>query len=349
MREIGSTLGSPWCEAQERSTDRERTVHCRSRVGHYCDPVTSTADAAALIPPDWLAEVSGLPAAGESNVAQWVAGLPRQLAARLTEWELHPVGFARTGRSAIVVPVEREGERFGLKLVPPHPSGAAESLALRLWDGTSTVRLVAAAPTDGVLLLEWLDPDHDLADPSIDTDTACEIIGGLLLGLHLPAPPNLPTAAHYYDRHLHGRTGLATAGDHLPRRAVDRALGLASDLLARPDATATVTHRDLHFAHVLAGERHPWLAISPHPLAGHPGLEIWPLLRHRVDELGTGAALRWSVRHRLEIVCEAAGIDEDLARWWTIVESTLEAHRASREDRREHVSHCLAVAKALDA
>lgn len=308
--------------------------------------MTSTADATALIPPDWLATVSRRPVDCGPSGAEWAAGLPRLLAARLAEWELRPAGVARTGRSAMVLPVERDHERFGLKLVPALAAG--ESLALRLWDGDGAVRLIAAAPTDGVLLLEWLDPDHDLADPSVDTDTACEIIGGLLVGLHVPAPPNLPTAAQYFDRHLHGPAGLATARDRLPRRAVDRALGLAADLVARPDATTTVTHRDLHFGNVLAGARQPWLAIGPHPLAGHPGLEIPPLLRHRVDELGTGAALRWSVRHRLEIVCEAAGIDEDLARWWTIVESTLAAHRASLDDHREHVSLHLAIAKALD-
>jgi len=310
--------------------------------------VTTATEAAALIPAGWRDQVSRLPADGGPTGGDWVAGLPRLLAQMIDEWSLRPSGATLTGCTAVVVPVDRDGEDLALKLVWPHVDAAGEPLALRLWDGDGAVRLVAASPTRSALLLERLDHTRDLEDPSMDTDTACEIIGGLLARLHVPAPPNIRSLAAFTEAHLHGPLGVAGGRDHLPRRAVDRALGLAVDLLSRSDATATLVHGDLHFRNVLAGARAPWLVIDPKPMAGHPGVELQPLLRNRVDELGTGSAFRWSVRHRLEIVCDAAGIDEDVARYWTIVMSTIEAHWAALGDVAEHVSLHLALAKALD-
>lgn len=274
--------------------------------------------------------------------------LPHLLARTLDDWGVHPVGPARTGCTALVIPVERDGTALALKLVWPHTDGAGEPLALRLWDGNGAVRLVAANPGRGALLLEWLDPTRDLEDPAVDIDTACEIIGQLLRRLHVPAPPNIRSLAVFLDEHLHGARGLTRAGDQLPRRAVDRALKLATDLLAQDDATTTLVHGDLHFRNVLAAEREPWLTIDPKPLAGHPGIELQPVLRNRVPELGTGSAFRWSVRRRLEVVCDSAGIDEDTARGWTIVISTLEAYWATLAGVPEHVGLHLALAKALD-
>ena len=59
-------------------------------------------------------------------------------------------------------------------------------------------------------------------------------------------------------------------------------------------------------------------------MAGHPGFELQPVLRNRVDELGTGAAFRWSIRRRLQIVAEAAGIDQEPARLWSLVHTGLQ-------------------------
>lgn len=308
----------------------------------------SSADAARLIPDRWRTGIERYPGDGGPAGRDWLAGLPRLIAQMLDEWDLRPTGPGRTGCTAVVVPVDRAGERLALKLVWPHTDGAGEALALRLWDGDGAARLVAAHPGRGALLLEWLDPDRDLEDPMIDIDTACEIIGRLLGRLHIPAPPNIRSLAEFCDQHLHGPDGLGHFGERLPRRAVDRAIGLATDLLGAADATSTLVHGDLHFRNVLAGDRHPWLTIDPKPLAGHPGIELQPVLRNRVAELGTGSEFRWSVRRRLEVVCDAAGIDEDAARGWTIVISTLEAMGAARGDIAEHVSLHLALAKALD-
>ena len=59
-------------------------------------------------------------------------------------------------------------------------------------------------------------------------------------------------------------------------------------------------------------------------MAGHPGFDLFPVLHNRVDELGTGAAFRWSVRHRVSLAAEAAGIDLDEAFAWTLLRAGVE-------------------------
>jgi streptomycin 6-kinase len=250
-----------------------------------------------------------------------------------------------TGWTAVVVPVEREGEQLVLKVGWPHHDSAGEPLALRHWNGDGAVRLMAADPGRGALLLEALDPTRDLETAEVDIDTACEVIGGLLGRLHVRAPARLRTLSGFAAEQV-GR--LADARERLPRRAIERATHLVSDLVLEPDCDSTLLHTDLHFGNVLASEREPWLAIDPKPMAGHPGFELQPVLRNRVAELGTGSTLRFLVRRRLELVCEAAGIDGDAARAWTIVHSVIEANWASLDGNADDVTLHLALAKALD-
>ena len=129
---------------------------------------------------------------------------------------------------------------------------------------------------------------------------------------------------------------------------VARARGLHGELTSDPASDATLVHGDLHYENVLAGDREPWLAIDPQPLAGHPGWDLHAVLRNRRDELGTGATLRWSVRRRTDILCEAAGIDEEVARRWTIVRCAIEAVWALDDGNADEVSFSIALAKALD-
>jgi streptomycin 6-kinase len=133
---------------------------------------------------------------------------------------------------------------------------------------------------------------------------------------------------------------------------LERTAALVHDLTADPACDLTLVHTDLHYENVLAslpGSGRPdWLAIDPHAMAGHPGFEVQPLLRNRTDELGKGSAFRYLVRRRLEICCEAAGIDEDEALAWTYVHTAMEAGWAGADGNRDGVSFNIALLKALD-
>ena len=313
--------------------------------------MTRTEDAAALVPAQFRTSVQRFSAEdggvrGPSG-ADWADRLPRLLAGVLDDWDLQPVGVPRTGWTALVLPVRRDGATFALKLVWPHVEARDEPLVLRRWDGHGAARLVAADPARGALLLEALDASRDLATE--DIDTACEVTGGLLRELNVPAPAGLRLLsefAHDQVGRIEGAQGL------LPRRMVERTAGLVRELTVDPSCDATLVHTDLHFRNVLhslpGSDRPPWLAIDPHPMAGHPGFEVQPLLRNRVDELGTGSTFRYLVRRRLELVCEAAGIDEDLALAWTYVHTAMEARWAADGDDASAVSFNIALLKALD-
>jgi streptomycin 6-kinase len=312
--------------------------------------MTRTEDAAALVPTafresvrGWSAEEGGV---GGPSGAQWSDRLPRLLAGLLDDWDLTPVGVGRTGYTAVVVPVTRAGQALCLKVVWPHFEGRDEALALRLWDGRGAVRLVAADPARGALLLEALDADRDLR--ALDVDSACEVAGSLLAQLNVPAPGGLRPLSRYAREQVAALSSTAA----VPRRFADRANGLVRSLTADPECDGTVLHADLHFENILAtlpGTGRPeWLAIDPHTMAGHPGFELQPLVRNRADELGTGSAFRYSVRRRIEITAEAAGIDEDLALAWTYVHTAMRARWAAEGDQHDQLTFNLALLKALD-
>lgn len=293
--------------------------------------------AAPALPEGWLGLIARLPAEGGPTGAAWAARVRRIVVECLDGWSLTVTGPARTGWTAVTFPVERDGAPAVLKVGWPHTESAAEHLALQLWAGRGAVRLLAADPARAALLLEPLDPTRTLEGE--DVDTACEIAGGLLARLNVPAPPTIPSLAGYLAPHLDRL-------DHpsVPRRFATRTASLADLLLADP--TRMVLHTDLHFANVLAGGREPWLAIDPKPFAGHPGYEFQPLLRNRVDELGTGSALRWSVRRRLEIAAEAAGVDAEEARLWSLLHTGLQILWA--RDDPDAASLHIAIFKALE-
>lgn len=294
------------------------------------------------IPAGWLARVARLPAEGGPSGAEWAARAPRLLADAFERWDLEADGPLRTGWTAVVAPVVRDGVPLALKVVRRSVDTDGEPLALRHWDGEGSVRLVAALPSEGFLLLERLDASTDLC--GVDADSAVAVIGAIAARLHVPAPPALPSLTPWVAGWLE-EAGRRTA---LPRRMVARSTGLFRDLADDPAADSTIVHGDLHFENVLAGTREPWLAIDPQPRAGHPGWDLHAVLRNRRDELGTGSAFRWSVRHRTEVWCDAAGVDEQVARWWAIARCGVEAVWGLDDDDPDAVSFSIALAKALD-
>lgn len=309
--------------------------------------MTRVEEAAALVPAGFTEFVrrhtASAGAVGGPSGRDWAARLPHLLAEALDEWGLTPTGVGLAGWTAVVLPVRREGQELALKVVWPHVEGRDEALVLRHWDGDGAVRLVAADPGRGALLLEALDAGTDLR--SLDVDAACAVAGGLLRRLHRPALPRLIRLSDHARRHTR-----AVVGDDspLPRRMRERTEGRLRDLLTDPACDGTVLHGDLHYENVLAGTREPWLAIDPHPLAGHPGFELIPLLRNRTSELGTGSGFRWSVRRRVEVTCEAAGVDEDQALAWTYVAAAIEAGWAAADGDSEGLTFCVSLLKALD-
>lgn len=293
-----------------------------------------------VLPQPWRERVSGYPPDGGPSGAEWMRTVPRRIADALDRWDLVVDGAPRTGWTAIVVPVRRGGTRLALKVTWPHTEMATEHLALRHWAGDGAVRLAAADPAAGLLLLERLDPETDLRSQPLDA--ACAISGHLLRRLGVPATEAFGELTAYLVPHLE-RMATRPA---VPRRVADRTAGLFADLRDEPHPRV-LPHTDLHYENVLWGREGEWLAIDPKPLRGHPAFELLPLLQNRPDEL-EGRSFRAAMRRRLDIAAEAAGIDRQQAHAWTLLRAGLEVSWASALDDREQLSHGIALTKALD-
>ncbi len=279
--------------------------------------------------------------------ADWVRRLPDLALSSLDRWDLEPDGPARAGHTAVVVPVRRQEQRLALKLSWPHPMLLGEVLALRHWAGRGAARLVAADPGAGLILLERLDADHDLSGEPLHQ--ACEALGEVLALLHRPAPAGIVRATLWLAEQL------SPTQPGVPRRLLDRARGLLDELAGDADPPLLL-HGDLHFGNVLgalplAEERttgDEWVAIDPQPLAGAAGLELQAALRNRLDEYPDGSGFRWGVRYRVGLICDSAGIDEELARRWAIVRACVDAVWAAADGDSAAVSLHIALMKALD-
>lgn len=252
----------------------------------------------------------------------WLAALPGLLSTLLSRWELTPTGDpAGHGVCAIVVPVTAPTGPAALKVGWPHREARTEHLALQAWAGDGAVTLHRADPSAFALQLELANA-RDLSQEWIED--ACDSIGRLLGRLHRPDAPIHPRMGLLADTigSLDDRLSRLARGEGpLPRRHLEQARSLIASLTVQ--MPRRLLHTDLHYANVLgsrrADPRQPWLAIDPKPLVGDPAYEVAPALWNRVDELGAGPALRWSARRRVELICEAAGIDEARARAWTVV------------------------------
>ncbi|MEV5494498.1 aminoglycoside phosphotransferase family protein [Nonomuraea fuscirosea] len=258
---------------------------------------------------------------GEAGAA-WTAGLPALAGRYLDEWDLRPDGGPRHGIMALVQPVVRaDGTKAVLKLQPVTPETVHEGLALRTWAGDGSVRLLDADAATGTMLLERLDGGRSLAAVP-DVMEALDVLSGLLRRLVAhPAPEGVRRLDDIARAMLERAEQIA--GKPVPdeeRYWVGVCASAVADLVSGPAAVGgeRLLHWDLHYDNVLAGEREPWLAIDPKPLAGDPAFELLPALHNRWDEvLATGDAPR-EVLRRFDFMVDALGLDRRRAAGWTL-------------------------------
>lgn len=318
-----------------------------------------TALAGSDLPPDFVATVSRHAPEGEGPArvdgATWLRTVPRLVDEALDRWRLsldraEPL---RSGFTALVVPVTRpQGDPGVLKVGWPHPESDTEHLALRAWGGRGAVRLLAADPPSGTLLLERLDAACDLTTGSVRESS--EALGDLLATLDRPATPWAETLSGQLRRiagRLAAAAGDAAVAHRFPRRMLQQAASLGADLLAEEGLDERLVHTDLHQANALwrpdPGE---WAAIDPKTVAGDPHWAVAPALWNRWSDALAAPDLRSHLLSRLELVCGAAGLDADRARVMTIVrvaDNALWATTHGRDDVVDEVTRSVAVIKAM--
>jgi streptomycin 6-kinase len=243
---------------------------------------------------------------------KWVAELPDLVAALCEQWNLVVTGPVMHGYLGLVVPVCRTDESCVLKVSWLDESTVDETVALLAWDGRGAVRLLEAESSLGAMLLEQLDFRRSL--DHVEIEEAVSIAGRLLRRLSIPAPHGLrplQAVAEELVRSLPERW--ERYGRPMPRRLLDRACDLAVQL--GPSSGELLVNYDLHYANVLAGQREPWLAVDPKVVVGDPEFGMAQLLWRRLEDMQAQGGID---RH-FRVLTEAAELDADLARLWTLV------------------------------
>lgn len=271
-----------------------------------------------LVPPGLIEHLRRhVPAPGFESGTSFLLTLPGVVRDLLEDWGLTVSGPARHGYAALVLPVEGTDGPAVLKVAWPHPEARDEHRALRAWGGRAAVRLLAADPSRWAVLLERLDP-RDLNGPPVGVLESCEQIGRLAAQLDRPAPAWITARASNDLRVLARDLDAVRAGEHagaLPRRVMDRGRALALEVADEPDIDGRLVHGDLHQENVLwrpdPGE---WVAIDPQAIAADPAWVVAPALWNRWDEAVAAHDTRVHLNLRLEVLCEAAGIDPERAR-----------------------------------
>ncbi len=243
---------------------------------------------------------------------QWIERLPNMVKALCQQWSLVIDGAPMHGGLSLVVPVRRDDELYVLKIGWIDETTAQEALALSAWNGQGAVRLFAAQPERGAMLLERLDSRRSLND--VELEEAVAVAGHLLRRLAIPAPAGVPLLEEVAERlsaTLPQRW--ERYGRPMSRRLLDRACDLAIQL--GPSAGDLLVNYDIHYADVLAGERDPWFVVDPKVVAGDLEYGVAQLLWRRLEEMQAQGGL---ARH-FDALITAARLDAELARSWTVV------------------------------
>ena len=276
---------------------------------------------------------------------RWVDELPTRVGRLIDVWRLRPDGEPAHGNCSLVLPVRTfEGAVAVLKVGFPDAESEHEHLVLQRWAGHGAVRLLSADPHHRGLLLERL---HSTDLTGVPEEHACAIVADLYGRIHIPAMPQLRSLSADIDRWTSDLAGLARNAP-IPRRLVEQAIALGTDLAADRAVADRVIHTDLHYGNVLAGDREPWLVIDPKPVNGDPHYEIAPMLWNRWDEIA--GDVREGVLRRFGTLVDASGFDEDRARGWVIVRMVHNAMWALQDGPRcdqGWLTRCIAVAKAV--
>lgn len=248
----------------------------------------------------------------------WITTLPALGGEFLDRWGLRPDGPPAYGMASLVLPVRRpDGTPAVLKLQQPREETAGATPGLQAWNGNGIVRLLDHDEDSATQLLERLDAARPLSSIP-DDGTALRILAELMARLtSVPAPTGLrrlsDVAAAMLDQ---APQAVPALRDPAERRLVRTCASAVAELIG--ESGDRLLHWDLHYDNVLAGEREPWLAIDPEPLAGDPGFELLPALDNRWDEVEATGDVTRAVLRRFDLLIDVLDLDRNRAIGWTL-------------------------------
>jgi streptomycin 6-kinase len=279
----------------------------------------------------------------------FLAQLPQLLAVVLREWELTVERLYPMSLHWVASVRRTGGAPAVLKLGPPGlPDVADEVTALRHYDGTGAVRLLAHDVAQGAVLLEKAVPGTAARAVATDRDlVATAALITVMRRLHRPAADDvaLPDLVARNRRSFIDHLARYPGDEPFARRLVTRALTVLAELAEAP-AERVVLHGDLHHDNVLRADREPWLAIDPHGVVGDPGAEVGAML-YNPDPRRRDPALVALVPARIEQLADGLGLPIERVVAWGFVQAVL-SEVWTAEDSGAAPTRALDVALALE-
>jgi streptomycin 6-kinase len=248
----------------------------------------------------------------------WIEELPDTVTALARAWDLTIERLYPLSLHWVAAVTAGDGTPAVLKVGPAAARHLVdEARALRLFDGSGSVRLLREDPSRGALLLERAEPGTTLSSlvPRRDVE-ATGVVVDVLRALHRTAP-----AAAGLAPVVAQRGALVQHAGPMPFRLVDRAAGLFREL-SEEATQRVVLHGDLHHDNVLRSSRSGWLSIDPHGSVGDPAYDLGSVL-FNPDPENRDPALLALVPARIEQLADGLGMSRERATAWGFVKAVL--------------------------
>ncbi|HEY3268569.1 MAG TPA: aminoglycoside phosphotransferase family protein [Armatimonadota bacterium] len=291
------------------------------------------------IPPDLARNIRGVH--GERGTA-WIEEFPALLDDIQRRWSLR-VGppYPALSYNYVAPAACADGSEAVLKLGVPNPEISCEAAALRHYDGAGAVRLLAADPERGALLIERAMPGEPLWDAA--DEEAIPVACAVMRSLWKPAPADslFPTVDKW---------GIAlhrAAGGPIPAAILNEAARVYADLCAS-SAQPVLLHGDLHHGNILAAAPSKHLAIDPKGVIGEPAYEVGAFMRNPMGLLDAAPELPARMSRRLSLFAELLELPRERLRAWSFAQAVLSACWTV-EDGGADWAETLRVAEALRA
>jgi streptomycin 6-kinase len=244
-----------------------------------------------------------------------------------------------------------DGSEIVLKLGPPNDELTSEIIALRHWNGRGAVRVLAAEPERGIVLLERLRPGHTMLKvfDGIEDDAQTTLIASQVMQQVWQPPPANASQLITVARWAHGMVDLRRryggGTGPFPPRLVEMAERLFADLQASA-ASPVVLHGDLHHENILQVDDGRWLAIDPKGVIGEPAYEIGAWLRNPPGLLHVADLAAFQAR-RIDLFSDVLGLDRQRLIGWGMAQAVLSAWWDVDEGSGEWMRDALIVAQTL--
>lgn len=276
---------------------------------------------------------------------RWLDFIPGIVAEYEKKWSfqsLHPYNLSY---SYVAPVIAHDGSKAVLKIgFPGDKEFRQGALALKVFNGQGSVKLLNEDLEKGVILLEKLEPGENLLSLPSDEDRM-HIAADVMKKLWRKTPdvdtfPHIADLGKGFVRHREKFGG--TSGP-LPQKLFDKAEKIFFELENSMSETVLL-HGDLHQANILSSHRDGWLAIDPKGVLGERAYEIGSLLRNP-KQLATNSDLPKILGSRIAILSEELKISKERIIGWGMSQAVLSAvwsvedHRGGFEDAITFAKH----------